>query len=346
MKKTRLLTVSVAGLLTIGLAACGGGSGEGDGGSTEQTVLKLAVSQPEEHPQYQAGLELAERLEEATDGRYTVQVFGNETLGTSSEVVQNLSDGTVDFAWIGGANVEGLNEDFVVYNLPYVFDSREAQMAILNDTELNADLFSSLQDSKQISVLGGANAGQRSIYNTKHPIKTPDDLKGLKLRVQQSDSQVRMLELLGGIPSPMSYGEVYSALQTGVLDGAENNEPSFNAMKHDEVAKYYSYTRHLMIPDFLLMSTQTLDKMDEADRAALLEIAPEICQKASEDFIPYEDESIERSKALGAEFNDDVDTEAFKALVAPMVEEYMSTNDFRSSFYEATKKANEENPAK
>ncbi|MPM25046.1 Solute-binding protein [bioreactor metagenome] len=343
MKQSKLAASAIVGLISLSLAACG--SGGESGGKAEQVVFKLAVSQPQEHPQYQAGLELGKRLEEATDGRYSVQVYGNETLGTSAEVIQNLSNGTVDFAWIGGANVESLNQDFVVYNLPFVFDSREAQLAVLNDDELNTELFTSLEDSKSITVLGGANAGQRSIYNAIRPIRTPDDLKGLKIRVQQSDSQVRMLQLLGGIPSPMSFGEVYSALQTGVLDGAENNEPSYNAMKHDEVAKYYSYTRHLMIPDFLLMSTQTLDKMDEKDRDALLAIIPDITQKASDDFVPYVNESIERSKALGAQFNDDVDTAAFKARVAPMVEEYMGANDLRAKYYEATQQANQDNPA-
>jgi len=338
----KFVTAATIGLLSLGLAACGSGGGEGGG---HKTVFKLAVSQTEEHPQYQAGIELGKRLEEVTDGRYSVQVFGNETLGTSTEVIQNVSDGTVAFMWCGGANVESLNEDFVVYNLPFVFDSMEAQLAVLNDEELNHELFTSLEESKSITVLSGVHAGQRSMYNSKRPIRTPADLQGLKIRVQQSDSQVRMLEMLGGVPSPMSFGEVYSALQTGVLDGAENNEPSFDSMKHDEVAKYYSYTRHLMIPDFLLMSTTVLDDMNEADRQALLDLIPEISAKASADFVPYVEESIENAEELGVQFNDDVDTEAFKELVAPMVDEYMSANALRTDMYTAIKQANEENPA-
>ncbi len=146
MKQSKLAASAIVGLISLSLAACG--SGGESGGKAEQVVFKLAVSQPQEHPQYQAGLELGKRLEEATDGRYSVQVYGNETLGTSAEVIQNLSNGTVDFAWIGGANVESLNQDFVVYNLPFVFDSREAQLAVLNDDELNTELFTGSSQSR------------------------------------------------------------------------------------------------------------------------------------------------------------------------------------------------------
>ena len=237
-------------MVCLALTACGGSSF----GGGQKTVWKLAFNQTEQHPQYLAGVELGKRLEEATNGRYSIQVYANEQLGTQSDVIQNVSNGTVQMMYVGGPVMEGFNKDFVVYNLPYMFDSIKAQQAVFRDAELNAELFSSVED-KNITVLAALHAGVRNVYNSVRPIKSPDDLKGLKIRVQQSDSQVKMIESMGAVASPMGQGDVYSALQGGVLDGAENNETVFNALKHDEVAKYYSYTKHLMIPDYMLIST-------------------------------------------------------------------------------------------
>jgi len=345
MKLSKVILTGAVGVVSLSMAACGGGSssGEASGGGGEQTVFKLAFNQTEEHPQYHAGEELGKRLEEATDGRYSIKVYPNEQLGGQSDVIQNLANGTVELMWVGGPVLESYNEDFVVYNLPYVFDSYESQMAILQDEELNDDLFHSIED-KGITVLAGVHAGIRNIYNSKRPVTTPDDMAGLKIRVQQSDSQVKMIELMGGVASPMNLGEVYSALQTGVLDGAENNEPTYDAIKHDEVAKYYSYTKHLMIPDYLLVSTKALEGMDEADREAFLALIPEIQELASSEFLDYAEESKQHAEELGAQFND-ADTAAFKEKLTPMVEEYMSANEARQTIYAAIKEANQANPA-
>ncbi|WIY82549.1 TRAP transporter substrate-binding protein [Propionimicrobium sp. PCR01-08-3] len=344
MKLSKVLLTGTVGLLSLGLAACGGGSGEGGGGGS-QTVFKLAFNQTEEHPQYKAAVSLSEKLEEATDGRYSIKVYPNEQLGTQSDVVQNLSDGTVEMMYIGGPVMEGFNSDFIVYNLPYMFDTYEAQQQIFNDDELNADLFASLEDSKNIDVLTALYAGVRNIYNSKQPIQTPEDLQGLKIRVQQSDSQVQMIEAMGGIASPMGQGDVYSALQTGVLDGAENNTTVFHQLKHDEVSKYYSYTKHLMIPDYLLINSDVLAGMDDADREAFLALIPETREEANSGFLEFEDESRTEAEGIGAEFNEDVDTAAFKELTQPVVDAAVAENDVRKTLYDAIQAANEANPA-
>ncbi|MGI5951292.1 MAG: TRAP transporter substrate-binding protein [Brooklawnia sp.] len=347
MKLSKMILTGVVGLLSISLAACGGnGGGEGDaGGGESQTVWKLAFNQTDQHPQYLAGVELGKQLEEATDGRYSIDVYPNEQLGTQSDVIQNLSDGTVELMYVGGPVMEGFNKDFIVYNLPYMFESIEAQQEVFRDPDLNDELFASIEESKSITVLAALHAGVRNVYNSKHAIQTPEDLDGLKIRVQQSDSQVRMIELMGGIASPMGQGEVYSALQTGVLDGAENNETVFDALKHSEVAKYYSYTRHLMIPDYLLISTKALDAMDDADRQAFLDLIPGIQDMADDGFKTFVAESIANSEAIGAQFNDDVDAAAFKALVQPLIDESVNENDARKAMYEAIQAANAANPA-
>ena len=342
MKLSRILVTGAVGLLSLSLAACGGGSSTGGGA---KTTFKLAFNQTEQHPQYKAAVEFGKKLEEATQGRYTIKAYANEQLGTQSDVIQNVSNGTVEFMYVGGPVMESFNQDFVVYNLPYMFDSVEAQKAVFRNEELNSELFSSLEEAKGLTVLAALHAGTRSVYNSKQEIKTPADLAGMKIRVQQSDSQVKMMELLGGIGTPMGQGEVYSALQTGVLDGAENNPTVYDALKHDEVAKYYSYTRHLMIPDYLLMSTKALQKMDEADREALLKLVPEVQNLADDGFAQYITESEEAAKQKGATFNEVDDVAAFKELVKPLIEESVN-NEVRQTLHTAIQEANAANPAK
>ena len=347
MQAKKIAAALVAGFTALTLSACGngiagGGSGSGDGA---KTTFRLAFNQTEQHPQFKAAEELGKKLEEATDGRYSIEVFANETLGSQNEVVQNVSDGTVDMMYIGGPVLESFNQDFIVFNLPYVFDSQKAQAKVFADDAVMGDLKASIEDSKKITVLGALHAGTRNVYNAKQPIKSPADMANLKIRVQQSDSQVRMIELMGAVASPMGQGDVYSALQTGVLDGAENNETVYNALKHDEVAKFYSYTRHLMIPDYLLISSKALNTMPEADRQALIDLVPEIQKMADDGFQDFIKKSIDSSKSIGAQFNDDVDTAAFKERVQPLVDETVNANDVRKTLYAAIQEANAAHPA-
>ncbi|GAA2729250.1 TRAP transporter substrate-binding protein [Cellulomonas aerilata] len=361
MKRSKVFTTMAAtAVAAMSLAACGGGGGGGGaaeepaaagGGegaegavdvSDAETLFKLAFNQTEQHPQYIAAEQLGQDLYEATDGRYAIEVYANEELGTQADVVQNLSDGTVEMMYIGGPVMESFNEDFIVFNLPYMFDSQEAQAEVFADQDVVGDLYTSVEESKNITVLAGLHAGVRNVYNSKRAITEPADLEGLKIRVQQSDSQVAMIEAMGAVASPMGQGEVYSALQTGALDGAENNETVFDALKHSEVAKFYSYTRHLMIPDYLLINTGVLEDMPEEDREAFLELIPGAVEEANEGFVTFAEESRARSEEIGAEFNDDVDVEAFEESVADLVESSIN-NDVRQELFDAVQAANEAN---
>ena len=343
MQAKKIAAALVAGFTALALSACGNGiagGGSGSGGGAK-TTFRLAFNQTEKHPQYKAAEELGKKLEKATDGRYSIEVFANETLGSQNEVVQNVSDGTVDMMYIAGPVLESFNKDFIVFNLPYMFDSPEAQAKVFADDAVMGGLKTSLEDSKKITVLGALHAGTRNVYNAKHAIKSPADMANLKIRVQQSDSQVQMIKDMGGVASPMGQGEVYTALQSGVLDGAENNETVYNSLKHDEVAKYYSYTRHLMIPDYLIMSSTVLEGMPEADRKALLDLIPATVESANTGFLEFAAESKKASEATGAVFNDDVDTAAFKAATADLVKSSIN-NPVRQALYDAVQKANAE----
>ncbi|MDR2895463.1 MAG: TRAP transporter substrate-binding protein [Propionibacteriaceae bacterium] len=324
-------------------------SGDGSGTAavadctTPIKTFKLAFNQTEEHPQFQAALWFGEQLLEATDGCYGIEGFANETLGAQAAVLNNVSDGSVDMAYIGGPVMETMNPDTVVFNLPYVFDSKEAQDAVFSDEAVIGDLKHSMEGSKDITVLSLLYSGTRNVYATK-AVRSPADMTGMKLRVQQSESQVAMIDNMGGIATPMAQGEVYSALQTGTLDGAENNETVYQSMKHDEVAPFYSYTKHLMIPDYLIMNTTALDGMGDEYKQALLDLVPATTKMANDGFVEYVDESIEISKTAGATFVEDVDTAAFKASVAPLIEQYV-TNDVTQALYDAVQEANAAHPA-
>ena len=202
MKLSKVFITGAAGLVALSLAACGGGSSSGDAsgdaGSADQKVFKLAFNQTEQHPQYAAGVELGKKLEEATDGRYSVQVYPNEQLGGQADVIQNLSDGTVELMWVGGPVLESFNKDFVVFNLPYVFDSTAAQLDVLSDQGSRAAVPRSRTPVDH--RLAGVNAGVRNVYNAEKPIRTPRPVRyedpGPEVELQVPDDR-----LLGAVAS-------------------------------------------------------------------------------------------------------------------------------------------------
>jgi tripartite ATP-independent transporter DctP family solute receptor len=323
--------------MALALTACGGGSGSADGGADGKT-MRLALNQTETHPSYIALDSFGERLSESTEGRWDIDVYANETLGAQQEAIQLVSDGTVEMAIVSGTQLENLNEDFRVFNLPQVFDDVEHQMKVVGDEEITGELYSSLEDQK-ITVLGGFTQGTRSVYNTEKPINTPEDLAGMKIRVQESDVHMKMIELMGGSATPMAFGEVYTALQSGVLDGAENNEISYLTQKHNEVAKYFSNTNHLVGLDYLVINTDVLAEMSEEDRAAFDAEWDAAVTEHTDLWLSETDAAIKELEAAGTEFND-VDAEAFRTALQPLIDEYVTT-DSAKALYEATRAAAE-----
>lgn len=335
MRRRNFLALAGAGLATAGLAACGDSTtGGGGGGKT----FRLAFNQTENHPQYIAFTEMGKKLSERTDGAYTIEVYPNETLGAQQEAIQLLQDGSLELAMVGGAQMENFSDDFIVFNLPFVFDSQEHQSAVTNDPSIVGDLYASLE-SENISVLAGLHGGVRNVYNAKHPVVTPEDMDGLKIRVQESDTHIKMLNLMGGSATPMAQGEVYTALQSGVLDGAENNELVYNDLKHVEVAPYYSYTRHLMVPDYLIAHPSVLADMSEEHRAIFEEELAAAVKHEGELWGDKVTEAISAAEAGGAKFNDDVDADAFRAILEPFSEESVPDSDTAKALYQAARDA-------
>lgn len=262
---TRIAGAAASSVLL--LAAC---SGTLEPGQNEGDVLHLALNQTETHPSYIALDHWGDYLEEETDGRWTLEIYPNETLGAQVEALQLVSDGSVEMAIVSGPQLENLNKDFIALNLPTTFDDIGHQMAVLADEEVVGELFNSLRETNNIVVLGGFTQGNRSVYTTFGPVETPEDLHGQKLRVQESELNLAMARALGASATPMAYGELYSGLQSGVVDAAENNEISYATQRHYEVAPYWSQTNHLVGLDYLIINSTMFDSMTEADREIFL----------------------------------------------------------------------------
>ena len=223
--------------------------------------------------------------------------------------------------------------------MPYLFDSEEVYKSVMQDTEYMENVYAST-DEAGFRVVTWYNAGTRNFYG-KSPIRTPEDLKGKKIRVQQSPASVEMIKTFGAAAAPMGFGEVYTAIQQGVIDGAENNELALTNNKHGEVAKYYSYNKHQMVPDMLVANLKFLNSLSPEDYQVFKEAAALSTEVEMEEW----DKSIEEAKKIatdemGVEFID-VDVEAFKEKVLPLHESMLQENEKIRDLYDHIQAANE-----
>jgi len=265
-RRTLLTGVPLLGAGALAMAGC---APDDAGAATDvENILTVSLNQTESHPSYLALTYFGEQLAEATGGRWGARIYANEALGAQQEVVQLVSDGSVDLAIISAPQVENLSMAFRPLNLPGAFVDIEHQTAVLQDESIVGELFSSLEDERRLRVLGGFTQGSRHVYTDRGPIESPEDLAGLKVRVQESDVFMELTRALGASPTPMAYGEVYTALQAGVLNGAENNEVSYVTQRHYEIAPHFTLTNHLVGLDYVMANVDRIGEMDGADQEA------------------------------------------------------------------------------
>ncbi len=229
------------------------------------TEIKVAFNQSDKHPQYLALQDFGSKLSAQTDGRYKLTVYPNELLGDQRAALELVQNGAIQMAVVANPLVENYDKTFSVIGLPYVYTGPKHQEKVFTSGILDK-LFAST-NKFGFEVLTAYTAGARSMYTKDAPVKNMADMKGKKIRVMQSDTMIKMLSCMGGTGVPMSQGEVYTAIQQGVLDGAENNEITYADLKQYEVAPYFSATRHLMVPDLVVASSYFLSKMSTQDRA-------------------------------------------------------------------------------
>ncbi|WP_435170261.1 TRAP transporter substrate-binding protein [Falsirhodobacter sp. 1013] len=219
-------------------------------------------------PTVEAMKEFARLLEEKTGGGLTVQFFPDGQLGGERELVELVQGGLLDMTKVSGGLMESFAPVYGAFSMPYLFDDEAHYYKALDDAAVMAPVYQATADQGMVG-LTYYNSGARSFYTKDKPINSPADLAGLKIRVLQSPTSIRMVEMLGASPIAMSQAEVYTSIQQGVLDGAENNEFALTVARHAEVAKAYSYDMHTRIPDILLISTAALDRLTPEQRDAV-----------------------------------------------------------------------------
>ncbi len=262
-------------------------------------VLRLAETHPGDYPTTLGDIEFARLVEEKTEGRIKVEVYHSKQLGEEKDVIEQVQFGAIDFTRVSVGPMTEFSPELAVVALPYIYKSPDHMWNVLN-SKIGDDLLAGLESSNFVG-LGWYDGGARSFYNSVKPIKTLEDLAGLKFRVMQSELMVDMVEALGASPTPMPYGEVYSAIQTNVIDGAENNWPSYDTSSHFEVATYYTLDEHLRVPEILIASKIVMDKVSADDLALIREAALESQMFQREQWSAKEASSEEKIRAAGNE---------------------------------------------
>jgi tripartite ATP-independent transporter DctP family solute receptor len=236
-----------------------------------QIVLKAADDQPEDYPTTMALKYMGKLLDERTNGRIKVQVFGGAQLGQAQETIKMTQAGTIAFNRVNAAPLVSVSPAMGVFSMPYLFRDEDHLWKVL-DGPIGTGLLKGMESSNLVG-LAYYDSGARSFYTKGKPIKTPTDIKGMKIRVQPSKIFTDLINSLDAAPIPMSYGDVYSGLQKGIVDGAENNPPSLWTSKHYEVAKYYSLDEHSMVPEVLLISKKVWDGLSANDQKLIAQAA-------------------------------------------------------------------------
>ena len=216
-------------------------------------------------------VDLGKQLKITSKGELTVKIYPSGQLGAERECLELLQIGSLDITKVSAAVLENFVPEYKVLSVPYLFRDKTHSHAVY-DSPIGRQFLEKGEDYK-LRGLCFYDAGSRSFYTKNKPIKIPEDLKGMKIRVQKSNMAVSMVQQLGGSPTPISWGELYTALQQGVVDGAENNQPSFHTSKHYEVCNYYSFDEHTAVPDVLLVGTETWNRLSENEQVWLQQAA-------------------------------------------------------------------------
>jgi tripartite ATP-independent transporter DctP family solute receptor len=276
---------------------------------------------PDDYPTVTAVRFMAERLKELSGGKDTIKVFANGALGNEKDTIEQAKIGALQMVRVNIAPMNNICPETQVPTMPFLFNSVEHMHKVL-DGPVGQDILKACEKQGFVG-LAYYDSGARSIYTAKKPIRNFADMKGLKIRVQQSDLWVALTEAMGANPTPMSYGEVYTALKTGLVDAAENNYPSYESSRHFEVAKYFTKTEHSMAPEMLLFSKLAWDKLTPQQQGWIRQAAKESVPYMRKQWAEREAKSLAIVKAGGSEIID-IDKAPFQAAVKPVYDKFIS----------------------
>ncbi len=288
-----------------------------------KTTFKASDVQPAGYPTVAATESLGKKLDAATNGRLSVQMYPSAQLGGEKETIEQTQIGAIQMLRVSAGALGPIVDDINVVNMPFLFKNTAHAQAMM-DGAIGQELLDRITANANANLVAlcWMDAGARSIYNTKHPIKGVEDLKGLKIRVIGNPIFIDMMNALGGNGIAMGYDQVFSSLQTGVIDGAENNPPSYVFSNHYTAAKYYSLTEHLIIPEVLLFSKRAWTALGPDDQKLIKTFAREAQFEERELWKKYEREAMDKAKAAGCEIVEIADKAPFQAAVKPVWDKY------------------------
>lgn len=321
-----------AGLTMVGMTAM-------TASADDQRIIRIGHNQSEEHPTHIGLSAFKDFINEKLGDKYVVEVYPSELIGSQTEMVQLCQTGAIDFCVASNAILETFSTNWSIFNLPYLFSSAEAYHAAMDDPTVTDPIFTA-SEKAGFTAVTWLDAGTRNFYTVNTPINSPADLAGLKIRVQQSPTNVKMMNLLGSSATPMGFGEVYTALQSGIIDGAENNELALTNNGHGDVCKYYSYDMHQMVPDIVIGNLAFMEGLSE-EEAAIFEEGYKIINEVQRGAWT---EAVEA--ALDRAINEQgvnimyPDTAPFQEAMAPLHAEVLAANPNLQPIYDMVQEYN------
>ncbi len=328
MKKLIAMLLVLVMVFALGAAAY---ADEPSGTKVGKTELSCAFNQSSTNPECETLRRLSDALYDATEGRYSLKIYPDASLGSQQETIEQLMIGALDMSLVGNSVIEPFSSDFAVIATPYIYDDIAHQERVFESGGL-ADLFATTEEHG-FTVLCAYSLGARNLYTRDGPVTTPEELKGLKIRIIDAPTNYTMMENMGGVGVGMPQGDVYSAIQTKQLDGAENNIITYVDLVQYEVAPYYNYTGHLLLPDELIINNDVLASMSEEDQAALRKVCAEsmpvcyeLCNELRADYQA-------KAEAQGVTFSE-ADIPAFQANCQDQIKEVAERTDITKGVYE------------
>jgi len=313
VRSRKIMMATMAGLFALGVT------------HTQARTLRAADVQPADYPTVKAMESMAAEFSKLTNDKYTIKVFANGVLGSEKDTIEQVKLGALDFLRINTGTLNTICPAMMIPVLPFVFRDTAHMQAIL-DGPVGDQLLASC-DAQGMVGLAFYDSGARSFY-TKKPIQSMADLKGLKIRVQQSDIWVAMMRAIGANATPMPYGEIFTGLKTGLIDGAENNIPSYESTHHYEVAKYFTLTEHSMAPEVVLVSKPVFDKMTPEEQQQLRKSAKDSVPTMRQLWTAMETKSKAAVEAGGAVIAP-IDRAPFQAAMRPVYDQFVTDPGLR-----------------
>lgn len=292
-----------------------------------EVTLRSSDTHPDGYPTVSAVQHMGAELAKATGDKLCIEVFHSAQLGQEKDTIEQTQFGVIDLNRVSLGPFNNIIEETKIPSLPYIFRSVEHMHKVM-DGPIGEEILAAFE-AHDLVGLAFYDGGSRSFYNKERPITKMADLEGLKFRVMQSDLFVDMVSAVGANATPMPYGEVYSSIQTGVIDGAENNWPSFESSGHFEVAGYYTLDQHLIVPEVLVMSKASYDKLSADEQMAVKAAAKASVPVMRELWVEREKASEAKVRAAGVEIITDIDKTPFIEAMVPVYEKYVTTDKLK-----------------